>query len=319
MLHRRSLLLAAPSIVLAGTAFGQTQPTPAPSAPDDKTLLVSSGSKSGTYYRIIEEFRAANPGILDNEESNGSLTNISRVVNNKAELGIAQLDALVLLGQREQSLKERTRVVQPLFLEEVHFIAKAAGREEGGVGAFGYHVGATKVVFHNIEDLKGHTVGFWGGSAITEQIISAMALIGWQSMKMPDQDTAMAALKSDQIDAVLAVGGQPLGWVSSLDQSYKLLEVPDSTITRLAAVYERANLNYNNLGQEGVQTLAVRAMLFSQHYKGRTKVAELLNVRKHFADSIEDIRETRGTHPKWNEIQPNATTDKWPMITASAS
>jgi hypothetical protein len=31
------------------------------------------------------------------------------------------------------------------------------------------------------------------------------------------------------------------------------------------------------------------------------------------AAAIPEIRETRGAHPKWSEIDPTATTDKWPM------
>jgi hypothetical protein len=55
--------------------------------PDDtKTMVVSSGLGSGTYYRLMREFDEASPGVIVNTEADGSLTNIDRVMDNQRSL-----------------------------------------------------------------------------------------------------------------------------------------------------------------------------------------------------------------------------------------
>ena len=307
---KRRLLLAAavvPSLNFANRA-GWAQPAPKP-------MVVSSGATTGTYYRLMNEFNAASPGLIVNTASDGSLTNIDRVMDNEAELGITQFDALYVRGLKETNLKDHIRILALLHAEEIHFIAKTAPRTEGGIGAFGINTGinARTVYLNTVDDLHGRKVGFWGGAIITEEIIASMTLIGWVPTEYPDQDAALGALRTDQADALLAVGGQPLGWVNELPRDFKLLSVPDAMVARLAAVYEKTTLTYRNLGQSGVQTLAVRAMLVTRNYTSRSKHDQLLAIRDKLADVVGDIRETRGTHPKWDDINPKATTDKWPM------
>jgi TRAP-type uncharacterized transport system substrate-binding protein len=307
-MKRRMLLTAAltlgPSLA-ANRGWAQTAPKP---------MVVSSGLATGTYYRLMKEFDEASPGVIVNTESDGSLTNIDRVMNNQAELGITQFDALSLRAIKETNLKERIRILALLHAEEIHFIAKSTPRSEGGIGAFG--IGAKTVKLSSVDDLRGRKLGFWGGAIITEQIIASMALTGWAPVEYPDEKAALEGLKDDQIDAVMAVGGQPLGWVGELSRDYKLLSVPDAMANRLGLVYDRTTLTYRNLGQEGVQTLTVRAMLVTRNYSSKNKRDQLQMLHDKLVDAVGDIRETRGTHPKWGEIDPAATTDKWPMYLA---
>ena len=81
---------------------------------------------AGTYYRLMKEFDEAVPGLIVNTELDGSLTNIDRVMENQAELGITQFDALYVRAMKETNLKERIRVLALLHSEEIHFIAEVA-------------------------------------------------------------------------------------------------------------------------------------------------------------------------------------------------
>ena len=156
-MKRRTLLGAATA--LAGLA--RTRELYAQNAP--RPMIVSSGDKDGTYHRLVDELSAACSGQIENKESDGSLANIDRVIDNQAEMGITQLDALVLRGQREKDLRERIRILAVLHPEEVHFIAKSAGRSEGGWGdglGINTGIGATTVYLRSVSDLKGRKVGF---------------------------------------------------------------------------------------------------------------------------------------------------------------
>ena len=73
----------------------------------------------------------------------------------------------------------------------------------------------------------------------------------------------------------MAVGGQPLGWVSELSRDYKLLGVSDAMAARLSPVYEKTTLTYRNLGQNGVQALSIRAMLVTRNYTSKSKHDQL--------------------------------------------
>ena len=301
-MQRRTFIAAVPALGLcSATSRARAQTIQRP-------MVVSSGGANGTYYRLMKEFDAAAPGLIINTESDGSLTNIDRVMDNQAELGVTQLDALVVRASKETNLKERIRVLALLHTEEVHFIAKSA--PSGGI--LGMPFFKSKPLT-SVDDLGGQKLGFWGGAIITEQVISPMALIGWAPTEYPDQNAALEALKGDQIQAILAVGGQPLDWVSELSRDYKLLGVSDAMAARLAPVYEKTTLTYRNLGQEGVQTLSIRAMLVTRNYTSQSKHDQLQMIHDKLANVVGDIRETRGTHPKWEEIDPTAVTDKWPM------
>jgi TRAP-type uncharacterized transport system substrate-binding protein len=304
-MKRRSLLTAALALGTSSAAnLGWAQTTPKP-------MVVSSGGATGTYYRLMKEFDKASPGLIVNTESDGSLTNIDRVMGNEAELGITQFDALSLRALKEANLKERIRILALLHSEEIHFIAKSAPRSEGGLGGFG--PGSKSISLGSVEDLRGRKLGFWGGAIVTEQIIASMGLTSWAPLEYPDAKTALEALKNGQVDALMAVGGQPLEWVAELSRDYKLLSVPDALVARLASVYDKTTLTYRNLGQDGVQTLAVRAMLVTRNYTSKSKRDQLRLIHDKLVDAVPDIRETRGTHPKWGEIDPTATTDRWPM------
>jgi uncharacterized protein len=304
-MQRRMFLAAAPVLGLgfaAARVWAETVPKP---------MVVSSGGTSGTYFRLMKEFDEASPGLIVNTESDGSLTNIDRVIENQAELGITQLDALYVRAMKETNLKQRIRILALLYSEEIHFIARSSRQSDGGI--FGNPFGSKPVILNSVDDLRGRKIGFWGGAVITEQVIASMTLIGWNPMEYPDERAALAALQSEQIDTLMAVGGQPLGWVSELSRDYKLLGVTDTMAARLAPVYEKTTLTYRNLGQNGVQALSVRAMLVTRNYTSKSKHDQLEMIHDKLAAVVDDIRETRGTHPKWEEIDPTAVTDKWPM------
>src|ERR1700712_4095937 len=124
-MKRRLLLTAIPTLGFSSTTtalFAQYA---------SKPMAVSSGEPAGTYYRLMKEFDEVSPGLIVNMASDGSLTNVGRVMGNEAELGITQLDALNLRKAKETNLKDNIRILALLHTEEIHFLAKSAPRNEG--------------------------------------------------------------------------------------------------------------------------------------------------------------------------------------------
>lgn len=100
-------------------------------------------------------------------------------------------------------------------------------------------------------DLKGKRVGAWGGSIVTAKGVSAMTGVPYQIVTMKDQPSAIAALNAGQVDAVLAVVGQPATWVKGLSE---LNMVPVPSNAKLSAIYAPAKLFYPNLSAQSVST-----------------------------------------------------------------
>ena len=74
----------------------------------------------------------------------------------------------------------------------------------------------------------------------------------------------------------MAVGGQPLGWVSELSRDYKLLGVPDTMVTRLAPVYEKGNADLPQPRSERrANSSQSRAMLVTRNYTSKSKHDQL--------------------------------------------
>ena len=309
-MFRRFLMMAVFTAVVVGAVpVGAQQP--------QQLLSVSSGGEKGTYYQMMKELADACPGQIENRSSNGSLDNLDRILGNKSVLGVTQFDALFLRGVKEEDIKNRIRVLAVLHPEEVHFIAKSAGRSDGGSVVAGIHTGFNEhlIPLNTILDLRGLKVGYWGGSSVTESIIAQRTGINWQPVEFTDQKAALAALKADQIDAILAVGGQPLAWVAELSREFKLLEVPEYVGKTLDMVYDQKTLSYRNLNQDGVRALAVDAMLVTRNYQTPQKREPLKRLRDCLVENVPVIQETTDTHPKWMSVTPlKNVSSKWAMF-----
>jgi len=281
------------------------------------TMLVSTGGASGTYYQLVDQMKNFCADVVSIDQwkddsgklSSGSPQNLDNILNNQSELAVVQTDALFLRNNVDPDNVSRILTLIPLHSEEVHLIAKSAPRSKGGVMGFG----ATQYTLNDLADLNGLKVGAWGGSVVTAKVINFNANAGMQVVEYPDQPTAQAALDKGDIDAILAVGGQPLGWVKTLTPDYKLHSIDASIAKQLEQIYRPASLSYSNLGQSAIPTVAGDALLVTRDYKSKNRVNQLLALRKCIVDRIDDIRDTRGTHPKWQEIDPTKAS-KWPHI-----
>jgi TRAP-type uncharacterized transport system substrate-binding protein len=153
-MQRRLFLAAVPTLGLSFAADHGWAETP------PKPMVVSSGGTTGTYYRLMKELDEAAPGLIVNTESDGSLTNVDRVMDNQAELGITELDALYIRAMKETNLKERIRILALLHSEEIHFIAKVPPPSDGGILGFNFKSKNPRI--ESVDDLRGRKIGIWG-------------------------------------------------------------------------------------------------------------------------------------------------------------
>jgi TRAP-type uncharacterized transport system substrate-binding protein len=278
-----TLAMVAPSI------FAQSQ-----------SLIVATGVRDGTYARFFSDISKTCPRPpLRGVASQGSLENLERVMNNKANLAFVQADVLFAkkLIEHDPGV-EVIRAYLVLYLEEIHILIESSN-----------------TTITKFSDLANKRIGVYGGSVIT-----ALILFGGTGIQPAKTQTfagpfeAVHALGKD-LDAVLGIGGKPLPWVEALDAKYKL--VPFDQYEKVSKVYFPAILNYSNLDQPGgIRTIAVPSMLITRNYTMSSMVTPLVQLRSCIVQNLKVLRETTGYHPKWSEVNPENKIN-WPYLEAA--
>jgi TRAP-type uncharacterized transport system substrate-binding protein len=275
-------------------------------------LKVATGGKGNTYSTMFQQASklCAETGLaLIEENTSGSMQNMDLLIGNQINAALVQTDVLFYRARTEDIGNIKTLVA--FHPEEVHLIAKArSGIEEGG--RIGTSWGAKEVVFNSISDLAGRRVGAWGGSVITAQVIRLQSEIPFEVVEFASEPLAYEALSKGTVQAILAVGGSPLGHVAKLDSFSKLLSIPDAIQAKLKGVYRPAKLNYSKMGTAGmgVQTVATDALFVTREYKTPKYVEGLGKLRACILNNLDELKEATGTHPKWQSVDAN-NKGKW--------
>ena len=158
------------------------------------------------------------------------------------------------------------------------------------------------------DDLKQKRVAAWGGSLITAKVLSAKMKVPYSVVSVKDRDAAFAALQGGQVDAVLAVVGQPAAWVKELSG---VNLVPIAFKPEVQGVYAPAKLMYANLSANTVSTVAVQSVLATRDFKTADRKKMLLDYQKCALSKLVNLQEDEGMHPKWQEV--SFATWPWPQ------
>lgn len=276
-------------------------------------LIVSTGGPSGSYHHFFVDLKKVCGAEVELTElpSTGSDKNLENLLTKQADLAFVQTDTLKFQASRDSNVNEADlQTLLPLYNEEVHLIARDASRREGGLSIAGLELGGKSVAVRGIEDLKGMRVGAWGGSLTTAAAINVFGSVGAIIVPFTGADPeaeARAALDKREVDVVLVVGGQPLGFPRSLTGQYRLLQIDRAKAGQLA-FYAPATLTYGNLNATGVPTIAAQAYLVTRNFRGAAKKAELSKLKGCVIANLEELVEGRGYSPKWKEVRPEGPT-----------
>lgn len=286
--------LALAAVVLLPTAHAQQ-------------LRIATGKAGDTYSSMLRQISARCAGDVSMVEvpSTGSNDNINQLVGNQVNAAFVQSDVLWLRSRTEDLADVKTLLA--LHPEQVHVVALAnSGIKEGGT----LGIGAKTVVLNDITSLAGRNVGAAGGSLVTAQVIRLQSEIPFQVVPMENGDAVLAALQTGKIAAAFFVGGAPLGTVNKLGPEYKLLSIPAPVMEKLKGVYRPARLNYQRMNAAGITTVATDALFVTRQYKTPKMTQGLAKLRQCTLASVDELKETTGTHPAWRYVDP-ANKGKW--------
>ncbi|MEO0822272.1 MAG: TAXI family TRAP transporter solute-binding subunit [Pseudomonadota bacterium] len=285
-------------------------------------LAIVTGSSSGTYIQFGRDMAgvAAPAGIrLDVRESAGSLTNSYAVrYTPGVQLGIVQSDVMGFLRARSEGLVGRTlaaedltdlrdlvdslKLVLPLYIEEVHVLARREIR--------------------SLADLAGRRVSVGrngGGTFITADQLFRVAGVEIERIQNLATNDAIELMRDGTIDAMVYVVGQPASafveQVSASDDFHflpisepRLLEIYD------AAVIEPASYPWLDMP---VQSIGVRSLLVSYDYEGEENCAAIGQLARVVSDNIQALRGSG--HPKWRGVALDARVAAWERYRCVAS
>ena len=192
--------------------------------------------------------------------------------------------------------------------QHVHIVALTESKEKTG-GTLGF--GAKAVQLNSINDLNGKIVVAAGGSFITAQVIRLQTEIGFQVIEMKSAEEAIAAVVAGTASAAVLVGGAPLGQVAALDRTFKLLSIPEATVTKLKNVYKPSLLSYTKMGAAGVTSVSTDSLFVSREYKTAKFTMGLSKLRACITQSLPELAETTGLHPAWSKVDLT-NHGKWP-------
>lgn len=263
-----------------------------------QSLKVSTGAPTGTYSKMFNQLagKCRETGLsLTESGSSGSVENVARLVGNETQGAIVQTDVIYLQAQTDDRLNN-IKTLFTLHPEEVHVVAMT-DKKVGGTMGFG------GTPLESVAQLGGLKVGAAGGSVVTARVIQLLGEINLRVVEYGSTKDALAALAKNDVDAVIAVGGAPLGDVEAMGRAVKLLAINDKVAEKLKKVYVPSKLNYTKLSESmGVPTVATEAIFVVQDYRSPKIVNALGGLRVCIKESLDDLRDEPGTHPKWKSV-----------------
>jgi uncharacterized protein len=265
-------------------------------------LGIITGGEKGTYYQFGLNLQALGKqkGVnVTVHNSKGSIENVYAVYQRPGvQLGIVQSDVLAFVSrvQTDPVLKriaKKTRLVFPLYNEEVHVLAR------GGIAGF-----------EELAD-KRVAIGREGsGNYLTARLLFNLSEITPREMVPIDTDEALAELKAGRIDAMFYVAGYPVKlFAEGVTDADGLALVPilDKTI---AEYYASSEIPAGTYGWQSapVPTVAVKAALVSFDYR-RLNCDVVGQFAKTIADNMEWL--VKNGHPKWKSVDLNYPLKGW--------
>jgi len=293
-MDRRSAALTIAGLFLVGYLAA-----PASAASD---LGIMTGGDKGTYYQFGLNLQrlAARDGLnLSVYTSKGSIENVYAVYQKPAtQLGIVQSDVLAFVARVQSDpvlrrIAKKTKMVFPLYNEEIHILARP------GISEF--------------DDLSDRRVAIGregSGTYLTARLLFNVADVTPRDMVLIDTDEALAELKAGRIDAMFYVAGYPVKLFSEGVQETDALHLVPILNKSITEFYPRAEVPGGTYAWQpkSVETVAVKSVLISFDFRRRD-----CDVVGKFAKTLSDNMDwlVKNGHPKWKAVDLNFPLKGW--------
>jgi hypothetical protein len=263
---------------------------------------IITGSEKGTYYQFglnLQQLVKSRDINLSVYPSKGSVENVYAVFQRPGiQLGIVQGDVLAFIARVEtnptlQRIARKTKLVFPLYNEEVHLLGRSDIAD-----------------FDDLAD-KRVAIGREGsGTYLTTKLLFKLSEVVPREMVLIDTDEALAELKAGRIDAMFYVAGFPVKLftegVTGAD-GLALIPILNKSILEF---YPRTQIPANTYSWQTKpsDTIAVKAALVSYDYK-RIDCDNVGRAAEIISNGMDWL--TKNGHPKWKAVDLNFPLKGW--------
>ena len=270
--------------------------------PAAEDMGIITGGDKGTYYQFgLDLQKLTKPaGVnLTVHTSKGSIENIFAVYQRPGvQMGIVQSDVLAFVARVQsdpvlQRIAKKTRMVFPLYNEDVHLLGKKGIRD--------------------FDDLTGKRVAIGrdgSGTYLTSRLLFKLSEVVPAEMVPIDTGEALAELKAGRIDAMFYVAGFPVKLLKEDVTEKDGLELIPITNKSITEFYPRAEIpaNVYEWQKTPVNSVAVKAVLVSFDFRRK----DCDNVGR-FAQTLQKQMPSllQNGHPKWKVVDLNYPLKGW--------
>lgn len=254
----------------------------------------AGGFKNGTYFKIGESLNIIKEFKVTEISTDGSLDNLYKLADKKADFSISQLDVIQNLAIGDRESLNKIKVLFPIYGEEVHIIAsKSLG---------------------SIPSLKGKKISIGdseSGSKYTSLIFLDQMGINNDTAILEEIDSgaSLQMLIDGKLDAMVLVAGAPVKILSDLTEENSskihLLSIPDENLQVVrgtSLTYQRAEIPASTYSWEikPIQTILVQSVMIARSDLEDKKITTFVN-------SIWKNKESLATkHEKWKSLNKEA-------------
>jgi TRAP transporter TAXI family solute receptor len=263
---------------------------------------VITGGEGGTYYHFGQDLkRLLKPNGIDVtvHASKGAVDNVYAVSQRPGvQLAIVQSDVLAFVARVQSDpvlsrIAKKTRMVFPLYNEEVHLLGRRGIRD--------------------FDDLTGKRVAIGrdgSGTYLTARLLFKLSEVAPAEMVLIDTGEALAELKAGRIDAMFYVAGYPVKLLKEDVTEKDGLELIPITNKSITEFYPRAEIpaNVYEWQRTPVSSVAVKAVLVSFDFRRK----DCDNVGR-FAQTMSRQMSwlLQNGHPKWKSVDLNYPLKGW--------
>jgi TRAP transporter TAXI family solute receptor len=214
------------------------------------------------------------------------------------QLGIVQSDVLAFVARLQNDpvltrIAKKTKMVFPLYNEEVHLVGKR------GIAEF--------------DDLAGRRVAVGregSGTYLTARLLFKLSEVTPAEMVLIDTQEALTELKAGRIDAMFYVAGYPVRLLKEdIADSDQLAVIPILNKS-IVEFYPRAEIPAGTYAWQptAVSTVAAKAVLVSFDFRRKDcdsvgKIAQLIATKQDWLQ--------KNGHPKWKAVDLNYPLRGW--------
>jgi TRAP transporter TAXI family solute receptor len=265
-------------------------------------MNLMTGREKGTYYQFglnLQQLVKSRGIELGVHPSTGSIENLYAVYQRpNTQVGIVQSDVLAFVTRVQSNpmlarIAQKTRLVFPLYNEEVHIL----GRK--GIADF--------------DGLQGKRVAVGedgSGTYLTARLLLEVTQVKPSQTVTVGTDEALAKLKAGEIDAMFYVAGIPVKlFLDGVTEGDGLALVP-ITNPKAAEFYQRIAIPAGTYPWQGsdVTSVAVKAVLVSYDFRNAhcDSVGQLAKI---LYENLAWLRQNG--HPKWKSVDLSYPLKGW--------